>query len=203
MILIDRSISYMNAETTKERIIKKGAELVYFKGFNNTGIQEVLHAADVPKGSFYFYFKSKEEFGLGLIDYFSSFILNIAQKQMGSGAADPIEGLKNFFNMYIMLMKKQNFTCGCPIGNIAQEMSDLSDSFRNRIAGFFDQAKSMIQVCIREAQRTGGVGPDKDPAGLSDFIFNSWEGALIDMKVVKSSRPLDVFMNTVFGVLLK
>ena len=70
----------MNAETTKQRIIKKGAELVYSNGFNNTGIQEVLHAADVPKGSFYFYFKSKEEFGLSLIDYFASFIMHMAQK---------------------------------------------------------------------------------------------------------------------------
>ena len=193
----------MNSETTKNRIIQKGAELVYIKGFNNTGIQEVLQAAEVPKGSFYFYFKNKEEFGLTLIDHFSSFILNIEQKQMRSGAPDPVEGLKNFFNMYISLMKKQNFTCGCPIGNIAQEMSDLSDPFRNRIADFFDQAKSIIQACIMEAQKTGRVGPDTDPAELSDFIFNSWEGALIDMKVTKSSRPLDVFMNTVFGVLLK
>ncbi|HOD16390.1 MAG TPA: TetR family transcriptional regulator C-terminal domain-containing protein [Spirochaetota bacterium] len=193
----------MNSDTTKNRIIQKGAELVYLKGFNNTGIQEVLQAAEVPRGSFYFYFKNKEEFGLCLVDYFSSFIVSIAQKQMQQGAADPVEGLKNFFNMYIGLMNKQNFTCGCPIGNIAQEMSDLSDSFRNRIAGFFDQAKSMIQACIMEAQKTGRVGPDKDPAELSDFIFNSWEGALIDMKVTKSSRPLDVFMNTVFGLLLK
>jgi len=70
MILIDWSISIMNSDTTKNRIIQKGAELVYLKGFNNTGIQEVLQAAEVPRGSFYFYFKNKEEFGLCLVDYF-------------------------------------------------------------------------------------------------------------------------------------
>jgi TetR/AcrR family transcriptional regulator, transcriptional repressor for nem operon len=193
----------MNSKTTKERIIKKGAELVYYKGFNNTGIQEVLQAAEIPKGSFYFYFKNKEEFGLSLIDFFASFITNIAQKHMRADVADPVEGLKNFFTMYIDLMKRQEFTCGCPIGNLAQEMSDLSDSFRERIAGFFSAATGMIRDCLAEAQKRGGLGPDINPEELSDFIFNSWEGSLIEMKVSKSSRPLDVFMKTVFGVLLK
>ena len=193
----------MNTETTKDRIIKKGAELVYSNGFNNTGIQEVLHAADVPKGSFYFYFRNKEEFGLSLIDYFASFIMHIAQKQMRAGMDDPVEGLKSFFILYIDLMKKQNFTCGCPIGNLAQEMSDLSDSFRERIAGFFDIAKGMIRDCLAEAQTRGRLRSDINPGELSNFIFNSWEGSLIEMKVSKSSHPLDVFMNTVFGMLLK
>jgi TetR/AcrR family transcriptional regulator, transcriptional repressor for nem operon len=193
----------MITETTKERIIKKGAELVYHNGFNNTGIQEVLQAAEIPKGSFYFYFKNKEEFGLSLIDYFASFINNIAQKHMQAGLADPVEGLKNFFVMYIDLMKRQKFTCGCPIGNLAQEMSDLSDSFRERIAGFFSVAKGLIRDCLAEAQKSGRLGPVINPEELSDFIFNSWEGSLIEMKVSKSARPLEVFMNTVFGVLLK
>ena len=116
---------------------------------------------------------------------------------------DPVEGLKSFFTLYIDLMKKQNFTCGCPIGNLAQEMSDLSDSFRERIAGFFDIAKGLIRDCLAEAQTRGRLRPDIHPEELSDFIFNSWEGSLIEMKVSKSPRPLDVFMNTVFGVLLK
>lgn len=193
----------MNTETSKERIIKKGAELVYFKGFNNTGIQDVLQAAEIPKGSFYFYFKNKEEFGLSLVDYFASFIMNIAQNHMRAEVADPVEGLKNFFTMYIDLMKKQKFTCGCPIGNLAQEMSDLSDSFRDRIAGFFSLAKGMIRDCLAEAQKRGRLGPDINPEELSNFIFNSWEGSLIEMKVSKSARPLEVFMNMVFGTLLR
>jgi TetR/AcrR family transcriptional regulator, transcriptional repressor for nem operon len=193
----------MNAETTRDRIIKKGAELVYRKGFNNTGIQDILQAADIPRGSFYFYFKNKEEFGLNLIEHLSSLIIHIAQKHIQADITDPLEGLKNFFTLYINQMKKQKFACGCPIGNLAQEMSDLSDSFRERIAGFFSVAKGMIRDSLAEAQKRGRLRSDINPEELSDFIFNSWEGSLIEMKVSKSVRPLDVFMNTVFGVLLK
>lgn len=193
----------MNNETTKDRIIRKGAELVYFKGFNNTGIQEILKAAEVPKGSFYFYFKNKEEFGLSLIDYFSSSIKNIAQNQIQAGADDPIGGLRNFFVLFIGMMKKMNYTCGCPVGNMAQEMSDLSEPFRDRIKAVFSELKGMIRECIIKAKESGRLGNDIDPGQFSEFIFNSWEGALIEMKVSKGARSLDVFMDMVFGVLLQ
>jgi len=50
--------------------LERGAEIIHLKGFNHTGVQEVLRAAGVPKGSFYNYFKNKEDFGLQVIDYF-------------------------------------------------------------------------------------------------------------------------------------
>ena len=59
----------MTKTDTKRKILEHGARLVHMKGFNHTGIQEILEVAGVPKGSFYFYFKSKEEFGLELVDY--------------------------------------------------------------------------------------------------------------------------------------
>ncbi len=54
---------------TKEKILMTGADLVQHKGFKNTSIQDILKAAAIPKGSFYYYFDSKEDFGLQLIDY--------------------------------------------------------------------------------------------------------------------------------------
>ena len=65
---------------TRDRIIETGAEIIHRKGFNHTGIQEILTAAGVPKGSFYNYFKSKDEFGLEVIDYFSAHFKRIAKE---------------------------------------------------------------------------------------------------------------------------
>jgi TetR/AcrR family transcriptional repressor of nem operon len=55
-------------QDAKERVLETGAAIVHRKGFHNTGIQEILKAAEIPKGSFYFYFDSKEDFGLQLVD---------------------------------------------------------------------------------------------------------------------------------------
>ena len=64
----------MAKETTRSRILEVGSTIIHQKGFNNTGIQEILDKAGVPKGSFYFYFKSKEDFGLALIDQFEAMV---------------------------------------------------------------------------------------------------------------------------------
>ena len=63
-------------KTAKEKILETGAQIVRRKGFNNTGLIEVLKETGVPKGSFYFYFSSKEQFGLALIDVYTSFMEN-------------------------------------------------------------------------------------------------------------------------------
>ena len=64
----------MAQTNTREEIIRKGAELIHAQGFNATGLQQILQAVGIPKGSFYFYFKSKEDFGLEIIDYFNAII---------------------------------------------------------------------------------------------------------------------------------
>ncbi|MBI9078040.1 MAG: TetR/AcrR family transcriptional regulator, partial [Desulfatibacillum sp.] len=60
-------------EDAKTRLLRAAAKIVITKGFNDTGLQEILDAARVPKGSFYFYFKNKEDFGLQLIDFYADF----------------------------------------------------------------------------------------------------------------------------------
>jgi AcrR family transcriptional regulator len=82
MISVVEGKSTMRKETTKDRILGHGAQIIHHKGFKNTGIQEILHSAGVPKGSFYFYFKSKEDFGLELIDYYFNFFASMIESHL-------------------------------------------------------------------------------------------------------------------------
>ena len=70
-------------DNTRNKLIETGAAIIHLKGFNNTGIQEILEAADVPKGSFYNYFRNKEDFGLQVVDFFVEYIAHIAAGVMG------------------------------------------------------------------------------------------------------------------------
>ena len=87
----------MTRRETKAKILQQGAELVYRQGFNNTGIQEILESAGVPKGSFYFYFKSKEQFGLELIDYYMEFFRVMIGTHLRKSDSPPLERLRAFF----------------------------------------------------------------------------------------------------------
>ena len=119
-------------ENTKMKILEAGAEIIHLKGYHHTGIQEILDAAGVPKGSFYNYFRNKEDFGLQVIDYFNSFFDQAAKGIFEDPSRSPIERIENIFNWFIDFFKSKDFAYGCPIGNLAQEMGDLNPVFREK-----------------------------------------------------------------------
>ena len=90
-------------KNTKKKIIEKGAEIIHLKGFYHTGIKEILDATGVPKGSFYNYFKSKEDFGLQVIDYYVeqfSFLMETVMKDTSLSPIDKMRKVLLFFIEY-------------------------------------------------------------------------------------------------------
>ena len=82
----------------KEKLLTSGAEIIYMKGFNNTGLNEILEAAGVPKGSFYHHFGSKADFGLHLIDHFLQKFLADAERYLTATTSSYLQSLQNFFD---------------------------------------------------------------------------------------------------------
>jgi TetR/AcrR family transcriptional repressor of nem operon len=193
----------MAQNSTREEIIRKGAGLIHAQGFKATGIQQVLDAAGVPKGSFYFYFKSKEDFGLAVIDYFRDFSRAMADKYLKKDGASPLEKLSRFFDAYTDLFTKMDLCRGCPIGNLMQEMSDLNATFREKISEvYFEMHKGILQL-LEEALAKGDINADTDTLQTAQFIIDAWEGAIMHMKLVKDIKPLAVFKKMVFERILK
>jgi TetR/AcrR family transcriptional repressor of nem operon len=191
------------AEQTKEKILEAGARIIHRQGFNHTGIQEVLQAAGVPKGSFYFYFKNKEDFGLQVVDYF-----NRAFRQMLSEAiADPsqpaLARMAAIFDGFIRFFGKMEYTCGCPLGNLAQEMGDLSPAFSTKLKDSIDAMARVYAGLLGEAQQAGDIRADLDVEQTARFIVSSWHGALIHMKITKGPGPLEMHKKFIFENILR
>jgi len=193
----------MASGTTREEIVRKGAGLIHAQGFNATGIQQVLDAAGVPKGSFYFYFKSKEDFGLAVIDYFREFIRTMADKYLLDGKAPSLEKLSRFFDAHSALFTKMDLCRGCPIGNLMQEMSDLNATFRKKIGEVYSEMQKGIEQLLDEALAGGEISADTDPSQTAQFIINAWEGAIMHAKLLKNTAPLLIFKKIVFERILK
>jgi TetR/AcrR family transcriptional regulator, transcriptional repressor for nem operon len=193
----------MNKESTRDKILAEGARIVHAKGFNNTGIQEILEAVGVPKGSFYFYFRSKEEFGLAVCDHFAEFMANWMDRHLETVRATHIEALEGFFDEVKGYFAQRGCKSGCPVGNMAQEMADLNEAFRERIEACLTMMKSKIGKCLSAAQQNNEIDPDLNTDEVADFILNSWEGALIRMKSRQSVEPLALFHRVVFGRVLR
>ena len=84
-------------QDTKQRILQTGARIIHRKGYNHTGIQEVLTAAEVPKGSFYFYFDNKKDFGLQVIDFFNNMVIEMIAPVVGDKNIPPLQRIENLF----------------------------------------------------------------------------------------------------------
>jgi len=185
----------------KNDILEAGARLIHGQGFNRTGLKEILEAAGVPKGSFYFYFKSKEEFGLALIEHFSQ-ATSQARQALADQSLPPLARLARFFALARERFAAGGCGAGCPIGNLAQEMSDLSPAMRQALSRSLAAMAGSLAKVLAEAVELGEI-QDVDPARTAAFILDAWEGALLRMKTEKSVEPLLRFEDVVFNRLLR
>jgi len=177
-------------QDTKLKIIEAGAKIIHHKGFNHTGIQEVLNAANVPKGSFYFYFNNKEDFGMHVIEFFNDMIRNLLSPFVEKKEISPVQRMEKIFDCYIQLFTDLKFQYGCPIGNLGQEMGDLSPVFREKLSESVKLIVKIYKKLLDEASENGEVPEDIDTKEAASFIVTSWQGALIRMKIDSSSAPL-------------
>ena len=188
---------------TREHIIETGAEIIHRKGFNHTGIQEILTAAAVPKGSFYNYFRSKEDFGLQIIDYYSARFEQIASKTLADTSISPLNRIYEFLAAFMEYFESQNYTGGCPIGNLAQEMGDLNPAFRIKLSESIDMMVDTYSQLLSAAQEDGKISKTLDIEDAARFIVASWHGAIIQMKLTKSLEPLKNHRKFIFDHVLK
>jgi TetR/AcrR family transcriptional repressor of nem operon len=189
-------------ESTKQKIIEAGAEIIHHKGYHHTGIQEVLKAAGVPKGSFYFYFANKEDFGLNVIDFFNKIFREMVDPFIGDCSLSPLSQLERIFDWFIGLFKELNYTCGCPIGNLAQEMGDLSPAFSRKLNDSVDLMIRIYEDLLNASKAAGEISADLDTRETASFIVSSWHGALIRMKIVKGTEPLENHKRFILNTLL-
>ncbi len=192
----------MAEKNTKLNILEHAARIVHKKGFNNTGIKEILDTAGVPKGSFYHYFKSKEDFGLSLLDYYSGFFISKAEESFNADGP-PLLRLKKLFDDFLGFFENNGCELGCPIGNLSQEMGDLNTAFRLKLESIFKMMQSQVIRFLDEAKHRDELPKNTNTSDMADFIINSWEGAILRMKALKSTEPLLLFDKMLFGKMLK
>lgn len=188
---------------TRDRIVATGAEIIHRKGFNHTGIQEILTAAGVPKGSFYHYFRSKEDFGLRIIDYFSDHFKRVAKKTLEDTRISPLNRIYRFLTAFMEYFESQNYAGGCPIGNLAQEMGDSSPAFRKKLGEAINMMIEGYGRVLTSAQKDGKIPENLDIKDTAGFIVASWHGAIIQVKLTRSLDPLKNHRKFIFDHILK
>lgn len=187
---------------TKERLLAAGAELFGKKGFNGCGLTEVLQSAGVPKGSFYHYFASKEEFGVALIERARDAHLAEVKPLLSDRRMSPVQRLRTMFAQARAECAANGPTVECLIPKLALETASLSEPVHAAVRCCYQQWSALLAQVIREGQNAGEIERRHDADRLANVLVMLWEGAAIRMQIDRTVAPLDDFLAFVFDTLL-
>ncbi|MGK9370070.1 TetR family transcriptional regulator C-terminal domain-containing protein [Melioribacter sp. Ez-97] len=188
--------------STKTKILQSAAFLIRKNGFNHTGIKEILDTAGVPKGSFYYYFKSKEELGIELIDFYLEFFRSKIEEITSGKSKSGIKRIKKLIAVFNDIFESENYSGGCPLCNLAQEMGDLNEKFRQKVSRAFEEIESFVKACLDDAIAAGEIDISVNTKKTAQLIVNSWEGAIMRMKLEKSLAPVKLMEKTIIDRLI-
>jgi TetR/AcrR family transcriptional repressor of nem operon len=190
-----------NADT-KALLIRTGLETLTEFGFSATGLDTILKKASVPKGSFYHYFKSKEAYGIALVDAYDSYFIAKLSHYLEQQNTPPLERIVNFTQSAIKGMSKYGYKRGCLVGNLNQELNHLSDEFKNRLMKSYTSWQIQIEKCLNQAKQQGTIAKTVNTQLMSEYFWIGWEGAVMRAKLTKSSTPLTLYTEMFLRALL-
>lgn len=191
----------MRRTNKRNELIQVGKRIIAQQGFKAASLNEILTTAGVPKGSFYYYFSSKEDFGLAIVDDFAREYRERLKAILEDSQSSPLTRLRNYFDWKIQEMAVQKCTDGCLIGNLAQELSAQNEIFRDRLSCIFAEWEQYFTRCLQAADAAGEIKCDRYD-DLAKFILSSWEGAILQAKVTKSVVPMQTFVRVLFEQIL-
>ena len=185
------------ARVTRDKLLDHGLTVFMERGYNGSGLREILDEIAVPKGSFYHYFRSKEQFGALVIRRFSDIVATRLDAKFCDSRRDAFLSLKSFFRDEIQRHQEEGRR-GCLIGNLGAELGDTSELCRKALDdGFQGMVKRFEKVLLR-AQEDGKIRDDIPSEDLANFLLCGWEGALLRMKIKGSVGPLKRFSKLFF-----
>ncbi len=191
-------------DTKKELVVSKGLKALYLKGYNATGVKELTDTAKIPKGSFYNYFKNKEDFAVEAMKLFTEREITFIQEVLSNKSIPPLERIEKLYRAKTdHFVEKGSYSLGCFLCNITLEMADVSPLIAKAASQMFRVEDLPVIDCLKEAQVTGDLGTSIDVYELSDLIRDSWLGALIMMKANKNPEPLYIFLKNLRNLILK
>ena len=192
-----------NKQINRENLLNQGVALLMQQGYHGTGLKEILDAVAIPKGSFYNYFGSKENFAAeAIVHYIDPFIVQLSG-YLENSDYDALTAIQVYFNELITELEKADYKGGCLLGNLMGEIGDTSELCQQSLHASVARYRNLLQQGLLKAQQEGTVRTDKSTEEMADLLVNMWQGALLRMKIEHSSIPLKQCCENLLGDFFK
>ncbi len=187
----------MSLPHTKERILDAAEELMWRKSFHSVGLNEILNAVGVPKGSFYHYFESKEHFGVEMLKHYIQ-AATVEKNEVLHGRdaiPDPLARVLEMLAGSIDAFEEKDGRCPCLVLKLASEVTDLSEPMREELAKGMGVWLGILSAVFEEAIVKGLVSKTTDPELEARILRDLWAGAIQRATIMKSKEPMETAFN--------
>lgn len=181
-----------NAENTRLKILAAAFEEMHLNGYQGMRVDQVLHKTGLKKGALYHHFTSKQAMGYAVLEELIEKRIQELWIDPLKKYEDPLVGLHRIYKRIGKVWNDEFFRLGCPLNNLAQEMSPIDDGFRVRIEAFFLFWRDAFAAALERGQQQGIVAADIDCKQSAMFIIASMEGIL---GMTKNQRDKTVYEN--------
>lgn len=186
----------------RDRLLDAGVKALLNSGYAGTSVDEIVKGAGVPKGSFYYYFDSKEMLAREAVGRYAEFDQPL-RETLTDGDGKALIRLRRYFESHLAYFEAKSFADGCLFANLALELADDSDTVRKALDTRLRDWTSTIATVLEEAKRDGNLAASADEKMLAAYLVNGWEGAVLRMRVEKSAAPLEAFLKVTFDRVLR
>lgn len=185
----------VKAIDTRQQIIDVAKKIILGKGFSAVGLNEILMAANVPKGSFYHYFASKEAFGQAMLeDYFNDYIGTVKAVLQDANLSHA-ERLSAYFSHWLSTQLSDTTQDKCLVVKLSGEVTDLSEAMRQTLQTGTQNVIDLLQTCINEGVVTDALHLTQSPETIAKELYYMWLGATLMTKVNHTREALDCAMQ--------
>jgi AcrR family transcriptional regulator len=175
---------------TRQRLVESARRLFHEQGYTATGIAQILDAAEANSGSLYYFFPTKEDLLLAVLELYKELLHPMVVQPVFDRVADPIERIFGILDGYRKQLLGTKYQFGCPIGNLALELTNSHPAARTLIADNFGGWRKVIEQCLLDA--AGRLPSSVDREQLAMFVLTTMEGAVMLARTYHSIEPYDV-----------
>lgn len=191
----------MNLKHNKIDIISTGQKLFRTSGYHATGVQQVIKEANISKGTFYNYFKSKEDFSIQVIQFYGEYMTNLITNTLIKETPSPIHRLKELYTNLIAIAQQEECEKGCLIYNFSYEVAGQNKAIAKTLDQQFNDWLDVIEKCIDEAKKVSEITSKKESRELAELIHSAFNGAFGRVKMIRSTKKLENSMNILFELI--
>jgi TetR/AcrR family transcriptional repressor of nem operon len=189
-------------DNTRQHILDTGYRIISGKGFASVGLNEILTAAGVPKGSFYHYFESKEQYGQALLESYFDDYLSRATENLSADGTPARDRLLRYWTQWQQYRNEDCDARRCLVVKLSGEVADLSDAMRVTLRDGTERIIALIAGCIEEGRADGSLSIDNTRA-TARMLYQMWLGASLLAKLHRNGEPLNDAMTVTLTLLTK